>query len=499
MITQTLFYAGARHEPTGGRYRDIVDPATGKVVGRAACASAADVDAAVKSARQAFENPTWRGLSAAQRADILLGIAQAVQANAAELIELEAITTGASAVRMSLFDLPATIQIALNMVGALPDYPFVDYPPIRPIPEAHHVRIVKEPLGVCALITAWNGPLLLFLFKAIPALAAGNTIVVKPADNTSFSTFRLVELMNQFLPPGVVNIVTGDGAEVGDALTGHPDVAKISFTGSGAVGRHIQQRAAAGLKRVTLELGGKGPGIVLPDADIELTARGATFGYLLHSGQVCISGTRLLVHESIHDKLVARLAELANSLKPGNPLDPATTLAPMASKAHMNRVLGYIEVGKAAGATVVCGGHRLSTPECGDGFFIAPTIFTGVSNDMAIAREEIFGPVLAVIKYHDIEEAIAIANDSCYGLTAGVWTSDPVAAYPLTSRLQAGTVWINDWHAVTPDTPFGGYKESGYGKEIAVGAIEHYLQTKSIVVSLERKPLFKAMHALVLR
>lgn len=278
MITQPLFYGGTRHEPADSRYRDIVDPATGQVIGQAACANASDVDAAVQSAKRAFNDPAWRGLSAAQRADLLLKLVQVIQANAAELIHLESLSTGSSVVRVSNFDLPATMQIALTMAGALPDYPFVEYPPIRPIPEAYHVRIVKEPLGVCALITAWNGPLLLFLLKAIPALAAGNTIVVKPADNTSFSTFRLVELMNQFLPPGVVNIVTGDGAEVGDALTGHVDVAKISFTGSSRVGRHIQQRAAAGLKRVTLELGGKSPGIVLPDADIEMTARGVTFG-----------------------------------------------------------------------------------------------------------------------------------------------------------------------------------------------------------------------------
>ncbi len=499
MISQPLFYAGARQEPASGRYQDIVDPALGQVIGRAACADAADVDAAVQSAKRAFDNPAWRNLTACQRADMLLGLAKTLHDNAPELIALESASTGGSAVRLANFDLPAAIQVALSMAAALPEYPLVEYPPIRPLPEAHHVRIVKEPLGVCALITAWNGPLLLFLLKAIPALAAGNTIVVKPADNTSFATFRLVELMNQFLPAGVVNIVTGHGAEVGDALTGHPDVAKISFTGSGSVGRHVQKRAADGLKRVTLELGGKGAGIVLPDADIELTARGATFAYLLHAGQVCVSGTRLLVHESLHDELLGRMAELAGSLQPGNPLDPNTTLAPMASEVHMKRVLGYIEAGKAEGARLVCGGQRLTSPECGDGYFVAPTIFTDVRNDMKIAREEIFGPVLAVIRYSDIEQAIAIANDSCYGLSAGVWSGDPLAAQAVASRLQAGTVWINEWHAVTADTPFGGYKESGYGKELAVSAIEYYLQSKSIVASFERKPEFKALHGMILR
>ncbi len=499
MISQPLFYAGARQEPASGRYQDVIDPATGQVVGRTARAAAADVDAAVRSARQAFDNPAWRNLSASQRADILLGLAKTLHDNAAELIALEATSTGASVVRMSSFDLPAVIQMAMNVASQLPEYPFVQYPPIRPLPEAHHVRVVKEPLGVCALITAWNGPLLLFMLKLIPALAAGNTVVVKPAENASLSTFRLVELFNQFLPPGVVNIVTGGGAEVGDALTGHPDVAKISFTGSTGVGQHIQKRAADSLKRVTLELGGKGPSIVLPDADLELTACGASFGYLLHSGQVCLSGTRLLVPDALHDALVERMVELAGSLQPGNPLDPNTTLAPMASEAHMRRVLGYIEAGKAGGARLACGGGRLTSPECGAGFFVAPTIFTEVRNDMRIAREEIFGPVLSVIRYGDVEEAIAIANDSCYGLTAGLWSSDPVAAYALASRLQAGTVWINDWHAMTVDTPLGGYKQSGYGKELAIESIENYLQSKSILASFERKPEFKAMHSLILR
>lgn len=498
MITQPLLYGGARHEPADGRYRDIVNPSTGQIIGQAARASAADVDAAVQAAKAAFHDPAWRNLSASQRADVLLGVVHALMANIQELVSLEANSTGLSAARLSSLDIAIGVQVALNYAHNLPDYPFIEYPPVRSIPEAYHVKVVKEPLGVCAMIPAWNAPLLLFLFKTLPALAAGNTVVVKPAENTSFATFRLVELMQAFLPAGVVNIVTGDGAKVGDALTAHPDVAKVSFTGSGTVGRRVQQRAAETFKRVTLELGGKGPSIVLPDADLDLTARGISFGYLLGAGQACISGTRLLVPEALHDALVERLVVLAQSLKAGDPFDPATTLGPMGSAAHLQRVLGYIEAGQAAGATLVCGGKQLQVPGFEGGFFVEPTIFTDVTNDMQIAREEIFGPVLSIIKYRDLEDAIAIANDTCYGLSAGVWSADPVKAYAVASRLQAGTVWINDWHILTIDAPFGGYKQSGYGKEVSLGAIDSYLQSKSVIASFERKPEAKALHSFVL-
>lgn len=495
-LCQSLLINGVAREPESGSYRDIVNPATGEVIGQAANATIGDVDAAVAAAKAAF--PGWSRTPVALRAQVLLGLAGVLGQHLQELATLDALTSGSSMARLMQFDLMAGLQIALGFAQKLETYPFTTVPPVRPIPEAWHVRIVKEALGVCALIPAWNAPLLLALLKLIPALAAGNTVVIKPAENTSFGTHRLAELLQAILPPGVVNVVTGDGALVGGRLTEHPDVAKISFTGSCRVGKEIEARAAGTLKKVTLELGGKGPAIVLPGADLDLAARGITYGYLLHAGQVCISGTRVIVHSSIHDALVEKLVALAETVTPGNPLDPATTLTPMASAAHCARVLSYIEAGRREGAILTCGGERLAVPGLGGGHFIAPTIFTGVTNDMTIAREEIFGPVLSVMRYDDIEDAIATANATTYGLSAGIWTGDPVAANGLASRLKAGLVWVNEWHAVTPDTPFGGLRESGHGKEISLEAIEGYLDTKSVITSFERHPANKPLQRLVL-
>ena len=495
-VHQSLLVNGEAREPEGGRYRDIVNPATGEVIGQAANATIGDVDAAVAAAKAAF--PAWSRTPVALRVQALLGLAGVLGRHMQELATLDALTSGSSIARLMQFDLMAGLQVALGFAQKLETYPFTIVPPVRPIPEAWHVRIVKEPLGVCALIPAWNAPLLLALLKLIPALAAGNTVVIKPAENTSFGTYRLVELLQAILPPGVVNVVTGDGALVGGRLTEHPDVAKISFTGSCRVGKQIEARATGTLKKVTLELGGKGPAIVLPDADLDLAARGITYGYLLHAGQVCISGTRVIAHSAIHDALVEKLVALAETVTPGNPLDPATTLTPMASAAHCARVLSYIEAGRREGATMVCGGKRLAVPGFEGGHFIAPTIFTGVTSDMTIAQEEIFGPVLSVIRYDDSEDAIATANATTYGLSAGVWTGDPVAANGLASRLKAGLVWVNEWHAVTPDTPFGGLKQSGHGKEISIEAIEGYLDTKSVITSFERNPANKPLQRLVL-
>lgn len=490
-IKQPLLIDGKRCEPVSGEYLPVVNPATGRVVGEVASANEVDVDRAVKAAKEAYDKPGWRQMHPRDRADVLVKLAEAISANIFELGSYDALTSGSSMTTLLKFDLAAGAYLALNFANKLPDYPMVEYPPARPLPEAFHLKVLKEPMGVCALITAWNAPIATFLLKAIPALAAGNTIVAKPAQNTSFSTFRLIELMQPFLPPGVINIVTGRGAEVGDALTGHPLVAKISFTGSTATGRHIQQRAAGTLKRVTLELGGKGPALVLPDADLDLTARGVTHAFLLHSGQACISGTRLIVHESLHDALIERCVQIVRGLRHGDPFEDAPNLKPMASEAHMNRVLNYIETGCRDGAKLVTGGKRAIVKGFEGGFFIEPTIFTNVSSDMKIAREEIFGPVLTVIKYRDVEEAIESANDSIYGLAGGIWTGDPEKAYPLASRLQCGTIWINDWHVLTLDTPFGGLRQSGYGKELSLDSLEDFLQTKSIIVSFERRSEFK--------
>lgn len=495
--TQTHVINGELVAPQSGQYIDLIDPSTGELVGRAAAGDAADVDLAVRAARQAFL--TWKETPTSDRARIIARIALVLGANLEELLALEASCTGLSVARLMSFDIPGVMQFIQTFAENLEDYPLVEYPPVRNIPEAHDVKIVKQPLGVCGLIPAWNGPLFLAFVKTLPAIAAGNTVVIKPAETASLAVVRAVELLQEIVPPGVINVVTGNGHEAGAALAAHPDVAKISFTGSTTTGRLIQKMAAESLKRVTLELGGKGPGIVLPDAPIELTARGATVAFLLGSGQVCISGTRLFLHESIHDEVVQRMVVLAGALRGGSPFDPETTLGPMAFKAHYDRVLNYIRLGREEGANLACGGEPMQVPGFENGLFVQPTIFTDVTPDMRIYQEEIFGPVLSVIRYSDVEEAIAMANDSCYGLSAGIWSGDPIAAQSIAHRLEAGTVWINDWHAITGDMSFGGTKHSGYGREINIASMEAYLETKNYMTSFETDPGAKAIFGLVHR
>ena len=494
---QTHVINGALVGAVSGQYIDLIDPATGELVGRGAAGGAEDIDIAVAAAKKAFS--TWKETSTSERAAIIGQIGLVIGANLEELIGLEASCTGLSASRLMAFDLPGVMQFIQVFAENLEDYSFVEYPPVRTIPEAHDVKIVKQPLGVCGLITAWNGPLFLSFLKLLPAIAAGNTVIIKPAETASLAVVRAVELIQPLVPPGVINVVTGRGNEAGAALSSHPDVAKISFTGSTRTGCFIQKMAADTMKRVTLELGGKGPGIVLPDAPIELTARGATYAFLLGSGQICVSGTRLFLHESIHDEVVERMVELADALKGGSPLDPEVTLGPMAYQEHYERVLGYIETAGAEGATLACVGGPMEVPGFEGGLFIKPTIFTGVTPDMRIYQEEIFGPVLSVIKYSDVEEAISMANDSFYGLSAGIWTGDPISAQALAHRLEAGTVWINEWHALTGDMSFGGTKHSGYGREVNVASMESYLETKNYMTSFETDPDAKGAFGLVHR
>ena len=494
---QTHVINGELAAPVSDQYIDMINPSTGEMAGRGADGDAADVDIAVAAAKQAFT--TWKETSTSERAAIISRMGLVLGANLEELVALEASCTGLSAARLMSFDIPGVMQFFQIFAENLEDYAFVEYPPVRTIPEAYDVKIVKQPLGVCGLIPAWNGPLFLAFVKLLPAIAAGNTVVIKPAETASLAVVRAIELLQDVVPPGVINVVTGYGHTAGAALASHPDVAKISFTGSTRTGSLIQKMAADTMKRVTLELGGKGPGIALPDAPVELTARGATVAFLLGSGQICVSGTRLFLHDSIHDEVVARMVELAGALRGGSPFDPQTTLGPMAYKAHYERVLGYMELGQSEGATLACGGGPLNVPGFEQGLFVQPTIFTDVTPDMRIYQEEIFGPVLSVIRYSDVEEAIALANDSCYGLSAGIWTGDPIAAQSLAYRLEAGTVWINDWHAITGDMSFGGTKQSGYGREINIASMDSYLETKNYMTSFETDPTAKPIFGLVHR
>jgi aldehyde dehydrogenase (NAD+) len=341
-----------------------------------------------------------------------------------------------------------------------------------------------EPLGVVAAIVPWNSPLLLATWKLAPALAAGNTVVIKPSEYTSASVLELMRLIEEAgFPPGVVNVVTGFGPEVGTPLIQHPLVAKVAFTGSDATGQRVYEAAARGLKRVSMELGGKSPNIVFDDANMDHAVKGVIAGIFAATGQTCIAGSRLLVQRSIHDQFLDTLLAVAKTARMGDPMLRETQIGPITNKPQLAKVLDYIDVAKAEGATPILGGGRSSRPECGDGWFVEPTIFTGVHNKMRIAQEEVFGPVLSVIPFSDEEEAIAVGNDVVYGLAAGVWTQNMRRALMMSERLQAGTVWVNTYRAVSYLSPFGGYKRSGVGRENGQEAIKEYLQLKSVWIS----------------
>lgn len=340
-------------------------------------------------------------------------------------------------------------------------------------------------MGVCAAIVPWNSPLLLTAWKLAPALAAGNTVVVKPSEYTSASTLKFVELVERAgFPKGVVNVVTGFGPEAGQPLIDHPYIRKVSFTGSEKTGTGIYSDAARDIKRVSLELGGKSPNIVFADANLDNAVKGAVAGIFAASGQTCVAGSRLLVQESIHDAFVDRLVAFASRAKMGNPMNADTNVGPVTNMPQFEKVLAYIDIARKEGAHVVLGGGKATRPECGDGWFVEPTIFTGVRNDMRIAQEEVFGPVLSVIPFRDDDDAVAIGNDVAFGLAAGAWTENMRRAITMANRLQAGTVWVNMYRAVSYTTPFGGYKKSGMGRELGQEAIREYLQTKSVWISM---------------
>ncbi|HEY4636367.1 MAG TPA: aldehyde dehydrogenase, partial [Rhodospirillales bacterium] len=356
---------------------------------------------------------------------------------------------------------------------------------VLPIDKAQHFAYtVHEPLGVVVAIIPWNSPLLLTAWKLAPALAAGNTVVIKPSEFTPASTLEFVKLIEKAgIPKGVVNVVTGFGAEAGEPLVTHPDVAKVAFTGGVKSGTHVYQKAAATLKKVSLELGGKSPNIVFDDADIDNAVKGAISGIFAATGQTCIAGSRLLVQKRIHNRFVDRLVEFAKTAKMGNPMSMETQVGPVTTMPQYEKILGYLDVAKGEGAKCVLGGTKATRPECGSGWFVEPTIFTGVENRMRIAQEEVFGPVLSVIPFKDDDEAIEIANDVLYGLAAGVWTTSIRRAIEIPKRLQAGTVWVNTYRAVSYMAPFGGYKRSGLGRESGQDAIQEYMQTKTVWVS----------------
>ncbi len=460
---------------------DIVDPSTGQTVATVARGESAHIDAAVAAAKSAFEAGVWRLKPPQERAAIMRQITAAASSVDEELVELEMCANGATVRQATGFHIGYALAHFNYFADLAETYAWQRPAPVSSFPALSQSVVHREPIGVVGAIAPWNFPLLLTLWKVGPALAAGNSVVVKPDEHTPLSILEFARIAEvNGLPPGVLNIVPGDGPEAGARLASHPDVGKIAFTGSTVVGREIMRLAAGTVKQVTLELGGKGPSIVLDDADLDLAADGVLYGCFVYSGQVCESGTRALVPASLHDEFVERLVLRARTIRLGPTRDWDTDMGPVIDGEQQRRILDYVQGAAAEGAEIALGGDAPLQP----GFWVSPTILTGVRNDMRIAREEVFGPVLVVIPYTDDGEAVAIANDSEYGLAASIWSSDNARALELAEQIQAGSVWINDAHQINCRLPFGGYKQSGLGRELGPDALDAYTEVKTVHLDL---------------
>jgi len=475
-----MYIDGTSQPSSSGEWFASENPFTGEAWAEVARGNSADVDIAVNAAHRAFTVGEWPSLSPSARGLLLNRLADRVASEAATLARLEVQDNGKlySEMHTQLKYIPQWFRY----YGGLADKVEGTVIPLDKKGYFNYTR--KEPLGVVAIITPWNSPLMLLAWKLAPALAAGCTVVIKPSEFTSASTLEFAKLLAEVgFPPGVVNVVTGFGSEAGSPLVDHPLVRKVTFTGADATGRRINEQAAREFKHVSLELGGKSPNIVFDDANLDDAVNGAISGIFAASGQTCIAGSRLLVQDNIHDEFVERVVSLAKTARMGNPMSEDTQVGPVTTRPQFEKVLNYIAIARSEGANLVLGGGAAKKPECGNGWFVEPTIFTGVSNRMRIAQEEVFGPVLSVIRFKNEEEAVEIANDSRFGLGAGVWTQDIGRAFRMAERIQSGTVWVNTYRAVSYMSPFGGYKDSGLGRENGIGAIGEYLQTKSIWIN----------------
>ena len=476
-----MLIGGQWVEPASGAWFESLNPYTAAPWALIPRGGKDDVERAVAAAKSAFYGDDWRKLTATARGALLFKLADLIAADAAGLAEIETTDNG---------KLIAEMRGQLNYIpqwfryfGGLADKIEGRVIPIDKPGVFNFTR--EEPLGVVAAITPWNSPLLLAAWKLAPALAAGNTVVWKPSEFSSVSALVFGELFERAgFPPGVVNIVTGFGAEVGEPLIAHRDVAKIAFTGGDKTGEHVYALAARGLKHVTLELGGKSANIVFDDAEIDQAVKGVVSGIFAATGQTCIAGSRALIHRPILDRFTDELLALAKTARMGNPLDLGTQVGPITTQPQYQKVLDYIRVAKEEGAVCRLGGAPAARPECGQGWFVEPTIFTGVKPDMRIAQEEVFGPVLSIIPFDTEDDAVRIANGTVYGLAAGVWTKSIRRALLMSERLEAGTVWVNTYRAVSYMSPFGGYKRSGIGRESGIDAIREYLQTKSVWIDI---------------
>ncbi len=476
-----LFIDGRFEDATSGRSFETVNPATGEVLTSVAEGGEEDVDRAARAARRAFDSGPWtRKMSAADRARLLWKVGDLLLENAEEIGELETLDSGKPVSETTRIDLPVAADCFHYYAG----WATKIHGETVPVRGPYLNYTLREPVGVCGAIIPWNFPLLMAVWKVAPALACGNTVVLKPAGWTPLTALRLAGICREAgLPEGVLNVVPGRGSVAGSALVKHPMVDKIAFTGSTPVGQQLMREAAGTVKRVSLELGGKSPNIVFEDADMDAAARGAQIGIFYNKGEICTAGSRLFVQESAHDVLMEKLLARVKKTVPADPLDPACRFGPQVSEQQLKSILHYIGIGREEGAELVAGGNRAIVGD-GGGFFVEPTVFDRVRNDMTIAREEIFGPVLAVIPFKDETDAVALGNETIYGLSAGVWTRDIKKAHRVARELRAGTVWINTYNNFDNASPFGGYKMSGFGRELGAASIDLYTQIKSVWVDL---------------
>jgi aldehyde dehydrogenase (NAD+) len=473
---QRLFVGGKWVDSRSGKSFPTINPATGETICQVAEANPADVDLAVKSARAALESGPWSRMDAADRGRLLFKLADLIDKHADELAALESLNAGKT-ITDSKGDMQGVVNTLRYYAG------WADKIEGRTIPVRGNFLsyTLRQPVGVVGQIIPWNFPLLMLAWKWGPALACGNTVVMKPAEQTPLTAMRAGELAQEAgFPDGVINLINGYGETTGAALVVHPDVDKIAFTGHVETAKLIQKAAADTLKRTTFELGGKSPNVIFADADLDDAVAGAFHAIYFHGGQCCTAGSRLFVQEKIHQEFVERLAEKAKQRKIGDPLDPGTEQGPQVSQEQLDKILGYIDLGQKQGGSLLTGGHRV-----GDrGFFVEPTIFDDVKDDMAIAKDEIFGPVVSVLPFKDVGEVIQRANNTFYGLAAAIWTKDIDKAHLFARQVKAGTVWVNCYHVVDTNTPFGGFKMSGQGRENGEAALEHYTELKTVTIKL---------------